>query len=52
MVENFNVSDFRLSGEDMHEIEKLDKAESLCFRHRTPQAVEMLVNFIKLRGDI
>jgi hypothetical protein len=36
----------------MAEIEKLDKAESLFFRHDTPEAVEMFVNFIKTRGSV
>jgi diketogulonate reductase-like aldo/keto reductase len=51
MVENFNVFDFMLSDGDMREIEKLDKAESLFFRHDAPETVEMFVDFIKARGD-
>jgi diketogulonate reductase-like aldo/keto reductase len=52
MEENLNVFDFALTDEDMAEIEKLDKAESLFFRHDTPEAVEMFVGFIKMRGDV
>ncbi|MHC1770937.1 MAG: aldo/keto reductase [Flexilinea sp.] len=51
MAENFDVFDFTLSESDMREIEKLDKAESLFFRHDTPEAVEMFVNFVKERSD-
>jgi diketogulonate reductase-like aldo/keto reductase len=50
MVENFDVFDFVLYEEDMREIEKLDTAESLFFRHDTPETVEMFVSFIKQRG--
>ncbi|MHB9295915.1 putative 2,5-diketo-D-gluconate reductase A [Pillotina sp. SPG140] len=52
MEENFDVFDFALSDNDMADIEKLDKAESLFFRHDTPEAVEMFLNFIKMRGNI
>jgi diketogulonate reductase-like aldo/keto reductase len=52
MAENFDIFDFTLSPDDMAEIEKLDKAESLFFRHDTPEAVEMFVNFVKERGNI
>jgi diketogulonate reductase-like aldo/keto reductase len=52
MTENFNVFDFTLSDGDMREIEKLDKAESLFFRHDTPETVEMFVNFVRDRGNI
>jgi diketogulonate reductase-like aldo/keto reductase len=52
MAENFNVFDFTLSDEDMRGIEKLDKAESLFFRHDTPEAAEMFADFVKQRGNI
>jgi diketogulonate reductase-like aldo/keto reductase len=52
MAENFNIFDFTLSDEDIREIEKLDKAESLFFRHDTPEAVEMFVSFVKQRGNV
>jgi diketogulonate reductase-like aldo/keto reductase len=52
MEENLNVFDFALSDGDMAEIEKLDKAESLFFRHDTPETVEMFVNFVKERGNV
>jgi diketogulonate reductase-like aldo/keto reductase len=51
MAENFDVFGFTLSDDDMRDIEKMDKAESLFFRHDTPEAVEMFVNFVKERGD-
>jgi diketogulonate reductase-like aldo/keto reductase len=51
MAENFDVFDFALSDGDMKEIETLDKAESLFFRHDTPETVAMFVDFIKARGD-
>jgi diketogulonate reductase-like aldo/keto reductase len=51
MAENFDVFGFTLSDDDMRDIEKLDKGESLFFRHDTPEAVEMFVNFVKQRGD-
>jgi diketogulonate reductase-like aldo/keto reductase len=51
MAENYNIFDFALSEDDMAEIEKLDRAESLFFRHDTPEAVEMFVSFVKQRGD-
>jgi diketogulonate reductase-like aldo/keto reductase len=52
MAENFDVFDFTLTDEDMREIEKLDTAESLFFRHDTPEAVEMFVDFVKQRGNV
>jgi diketogulonate reductase-like aldo/keto reductase len=51
MAENLNVFDFALSDDDMREIETLDKAENLFFRHDTPETVQMFVEFIKARGD-
>ena len=51
MAENFDVFGFTLSDDDMRESEKLDKAESLFFRHDTPETVEMFVSFVKQRGD-
>ncbi|WP_037585903.1 aldo/keto reductase [Stenoxybacter acetivorans] len=51
MAENFDVFDFTLSEGDMREIEKLDKGDSLFFRHDTPEAVEMFVGLIKERGS-
>lgn len=52
MAENLNVFDFTLTDGDMREIEKLDKAESLFFRHDTPEAVEMFANVVKTRGNV
>jgi diketogulonate reductase-like aldo/keto reductase len=50
MVENFDVFNFALSEEDMRAIEKLDTAESLFFRHDTPETMEMFISLIKARG--
>lgn len=47
MIENMNVFDFALSDEDMAEIAKLDKAESLLFSHYDPATVEFLVGLGK-----
>ena len=41
MAENVNVFNFRLSEVDMRELVKLDKAESLFFRHDTPYPEEL-----------
>jgi diketogulonate reductase-like aldo/keto reductase len=51
MKENYDVFDFVLSQDDIFEIEKLDTAESLFFRHDSPETIEMFVNFVKQRGD-
>ena len=40
MEENFNVFDFELSEEDMAEIKKLNKGDSLFFNHQDPKMVE------------
>jgi len=42
MVENFNIFDFELSGQDMEEIAALDTKESLFFDHRDPDKVKWL----------
>lgn len=47
MIENMNVFDFMLSDEDMAQIAKLDKAESLFFSHYDPATVEFLVGLGK-----
>lgn len=47
MIENMNVFDFALSNEDMAQIAKLDKAESLFFSHYDPATVEFLVGLGK-----
>jgi len=40
MEENFNVFDFKLSGEDLRKLEQLDGGESLFFSHYDPKTVE------------
>ncbi len=47
MIQNFNVFDFALSANDMEEIAKLDKGESLFFSHYDPKIVEYLVGLGK-----
>jgi diketogulonate reductase-like aldo/keto reductase len=42
MEENFNIFDFKLSEEDMHEIKELDTKASLFFDHRDPAVVKWL----------
>ena len=44
MIQNFSVFDFELSGDDMKEILKLDKKESLFLSHFAPETVKFLVN--------
>ena len=45
MIQNFSVFDFELSGDDMKEILKLDKKESLFLSHVAPETVKLLVNY-------
>ena len=47
MEENLNVFDFNLSDQDMAEIAKLDKAESLFLSHSDPVTVEWLLGWLK-----
>jgi diketogulonate reductase-like aldo/keto reductase len=42
IVENFNIFDFELSGEDMEAVATLDTKQSLFFDHRDPKMVKML----------
>ena len=42
MIQNIDVFDFVLSGEDMEAIQALDEKESLFFSHYDPAKVEML----------
>lgn len=42
MVENFNIFDFELSGDDMEKIRTLDTGASLFFDHRDPAMVKWL----------
>ena len=44
MMENIDVFDFALTAEDMAEIAKLDRAESLFLDHRSPETVKFLSN--------
>ena len=45
MIQNFSVFDFELSEDDMKEILKLDKKESLFLSHVDPETVKLLVNY-------
>ena len=47
MIQNFKVFDFTLSVNDMEEIAKLDKGESLFFSHYDPKIVGYLVGLGK-----
>jgi diketogulonate reductase-like aldo/keto reductase len=42
MVENFNIFDFELSGEEMDKISTLDTKESLFFSHNDPEIVKLM----------
>ena len=42
MVENFNIFDFELDGDDMQRIATLETGESLFFDHRDPAMVKFL----------
>ena len=44
MIQNFSVFDFKLSEDDMKEILKLDKKESLFLSHFDPETVKFLIN--------
>ena len=44
MIQNFSVFDFELSEDDMKEILKLDKKESLFLSYFDPETVKFLVN--------
>ena len=44
MIQNFSVFDFELSEDDMKEILKLDKKESLFLSHVAPETVKFLIN--------
>jgi len=45
MLENFNIFDFELSGDDMQMIQTLDTKESLFFDHRDPHMVKWLSEY-------
>lgn len=51
MKENFNVFDFKLSNEDMEEINALDTAESLFFNHQDPNMVKWFDEIVKSRRE-
>lgn len=46
MKENFNVFDFSLSEDEMHQIEALDTAQSLFFSHYDPHTVEWFMSLV------
>lgn len=51
MEENFNVFDFKLTDEDMEEIDKLNTQNSLFFNHQDPKMVEWFDEIVKSRRD-
>ena len=44
--ENFEVFDFELTAEEMHQIEELDTGKSLFFSHHNPETVEWFMSFV------
>ena len=46
MCENFELFDFRLTGEDMAAVEALDGGESLFFSHYDPKTVEWFMSIL------
>lgn len=51
MIENFNVFDFTLSGEDMTLMASLDKKQSSFFSHTDPNMVEWFVKVVEERKN-
>lgn len=51
MEENIDVFDFVLDEEDMEEIKKLNKSDSLFFNHADPEMVEWFDEMIEVRRD-
>lgn len=49
MIENFNVFDFELSGEDMAILSTLDKKQSSFFSHTDPAMVEWFAKMVEER---
>ncbi|CAK7027632.1 MAG: hypothetical protein PARBB_01660 [Parabacteroides distasonis] len=49
MAENFDVFSFELSEQDMNEIAKLDKAQSLFFSRYDPELVRFILSLEKNR---
>lgn len=49
MAENFDVFSFELSEQDMNEIAKLDKAQSLFFSHYDPELIRFILSLEKNR---
>ena len=47
MAENFDVFSFELSEQDMNEIAKLDKAQSLFFSHYDPELIRLILSLEK-----
>ena len=44
MIQNMNIFDFKLTKEEMEEIEKLDTGKSLFFSHQDPETVEWFMS--------
>lgn len=47
MIQNFDVFNFELSGEDMAKIATLDESESAFFSHQDPDTVEWFMSILK-----
>ena len=46
MKENFNVFDFELTADEMHQIEELDTGKSLFFSHHDPETVSWFMSIL------
>lgn len=46
MKENFNVFDFELTADEMHQIEELDTGKSLFFSHHDPETVSWFMRIL------
>ncbi len=51
MKENFEIFDFNLTENDMEKLASLDTNTSLFFDHRTPETVDMFLQFIQQRRN-
>ncbi len=50
MAQNLDIFDFTLTADDMAAITALDTGTSLFFDHRTPEAVDRFIGYVKERA--